>query len=92
MSEFISQKENLESLLLFCMYCDKYKNDTGYWEQKYGTIGTVPETRISHGLCPECFQEHFPVEYLSLCEEGKIVVKQKTMPNNKVLYVCFYAC
>jgi hypothetical protein len=89
MSEFISQKVHLDGLLLICAYCDKFKNEAGYWEQEYEYYGTVPETRISHGLCPECFRDHYPDEYLSLCEEGRIVIKEKIMPNNKVLYGCF---
>ncbi len=77
MSELISPKVHLEELLLICIYCDKYKNEAGYWEQKYKYYGTEPEIRISHGLCPECFRDHYPDEYLSLCEEGRIVIKDK---------------
>ena len=89
MSEFKGQKVHLEGLLLICAYCDKYKNETGYWEQAHEYYGTVPNMRISHGLCPQCFRVHYPDEYLSLCEEGRIVVKEKIMPNNDVVYGCF---
>jgi hypothetical protein len=89
MSEFIGQKVHLEGLRLICAFCDKYKNEAGYWEKEYEYYKTVTETRISHGLCPECFRDHYPDEYLSLRKEGRIVIKEIVMPNNKVLYGCF---
>ena len=88
MSTSMSQKENLESLLLICAYCEKFKNDTGFWEQEYGYYRSFPETRKSHGICPECFQKHYPDEYISLREEGRIAIKEKILPNNKVIYGC----
>ena len=88
MGEFL-QEEVSESLLLICMYCHKHRNDAGYWEQVYGFSESFPDERKSLGMCPECLKEHFPDEYVSLCEEGKIVVKEKVMPNNRVLYGSF---
>jgi hypothetical protein len=92
MSEFIAQKVHLEGLLLVCAFCYKHKNEAGYWEQEYEYYHTVPETRISHGICPERFRDHYPDVYMSLCEEGRIVIKEKIMPNNEVLYGCFVDC
>ena len=89
MSTNVSQKESPEILRLICAYCEKFKNDTGFWEQEYDHCGTFPEARKSHGVCPECFQEHYPDEYISLREEGKIVIREKILPNNTVLYGCF---
>ena len=85
----MSQKESLEDLPLICIYCEKFKNDTGFWEQEYEYSRPFPEARKSHGICPECFQEHYPDEYISLREEGKIVIREKILPNSKVLYGCF---
>lgn len=90
MGEFMSEEKSPESLQFMCTYCDKHRNDAGYWDQVFDSYGSVPESRISHGICPECFQEHFPGEYTSLCKEGRIVVKERIMPDNRVLYGCFF--
>ena len=89
MGEIMSQDEASDSLLLLCMYFDKYRNYAGYWEKIYGFSESVPEIKKSHGLCPECLQEHFPDEYVSLREEGKIGIKEQKKPGNKVLYGSF---
>lgn len=84
------QKEDSGRMLFVCMYCDKYRNDSGFWEEMYTSYIPVPAARISHGICPECLQEHFPDEFDALCDEGRIAVKEKIMPDNRVLYGCFF--
>jgi len=73
-----------------CAYCDKSKNDDGYWENAYEYSRIFPDKKISHGVCPECFQKYFPDEYEFLCKERRIVVKEKTLPNNTVIYGCIF--
>jgi hypothetical protein len=90
MVESCSQKENQDRLLFICMYCDKYRNDAGYWEKARDLCASVPEERKSHGICPECLLKNFPDEYSSLCEEGKIDVKKKITPDNRALLGCFF--
>lgn len=84
------RKEDLGRSLFICMYCDKYRNDSGCWEEMYSAYFPVPLSRISHGICPECLQEHFPNEFASLCDEGRVAVKEKIMPDNRALYGCFF--
>jgi hypothetical protein len=90
MGEFMSQEEDPVRLLFVCTYCDKHRNDDGYWEQAYGFDECIYEGRISHGICPKCLKEHFPDEYSSLRKEGKIAIKEKIMPDSRVLYGCFF--
>jgi hypothetical protein len=84
------QKEDSGCFLLVCTYCDKYRNDSVFWEEMDTSYIPVPAARISHGICPECLQEHFPDEFDALCDEGRIAVKEKIMPDNRVLYYCFF--
>jgi hypothetical protein len=76
MGEFV-QEEVSEGLLHICMYCHRHRNDAGYWEQAGGFSEKFPDERKSHGMCPECLKEHFPGEYVSLCEKGIIESKNK---------------
>jgi hypothetical protein len=90
MVESGSQKEEPDRSLFICMYCDKYRNDAGYWEKVYKSHALAPAARISHGICPRCYQEHFPDEYSSSCEEGEIAVREKIMPDSRLLFGCFF--
>jgi hypothetical protein len=76
--------------LFICTYCDKFRNDSGYWEEIHTSFVPVPAANISHGICPECLQTHFPDEFNELQDEGRIAVKEKIMPDNRVLYGCFF--
>ncbi len=48
------QVETLESLLPLCAWCKKVRNDSGYWYQIEKYITTHSNTRITHGICPDC--------------------------------------
>jgi hypothetical protein len=84
-----SEEECQESILMACSHCGKYKNDDGYWEYLSKFVKSLMGEKLSHGICPECLKEHFPDLYTSLCNDGKIVVKQMVSPDNKILYGCF---
>ena len=90
MDEFMSEEKEPESFLLICTYCEKFKNDDGYWEHLSISLKSSMEDRISHGICPQCFKKHFPEHFSSLCKERKIVVKKMTTPDNRLLYGYLY--
>jgi hypothetical protein len=75
MGQFISPEKNAESFLLICTYCDKHRSDTGYRDPIFESYGRIPETCLSHGICPECLQLQFLNE-ASYCEEGNVVIKE----------------
>ena len=77
MNELMSRKKSLRTLLLICAYCNEHKNDDGYWEKVNESTRYIPETRISHGICPQCLHKHFPEEYMALYAEGKIIIGDK---------------
>ena len=49
-----------------CSYCKKTRDDTGYREQVEVYLRDHSEVEFSHGICPDCMQEHYPL----LCEGG----------------------
>jgi hypothetical protein len=85
-----SQEEGMEGLLSFYMYCGTHRNNEGFWEQVYRLTESVPESRINCGSCPEGFEDDFPDKYVSFCEKKRITVKEKIMPERKVLPGCFF--
>jgi hypothetical protein len=83
MGVFMSEEtEREDHLLLICVYCKRFKNEDGYWEHSSAPLSSVPENRLSHGMCPQCVKEHYPDQYKCLCKEGKIEVKEKYSPDN----------
>jgi hypothetical protein len=53
----------LRGLLPICSYCKKIRDDRGYWERMEVYISANSQARFSHGICPECGEEHFPTLY-----------------------------
>jgi len=52
--QLTSQIEALQSLLPLCAWCKKVRNDRGYWYQIEKYITNNSNTKITHGICPEC--------------------------------------
>lgn len=50
----------LEGLLSICMHCHKIKTPSGAWERVDRYVADHSEATFSHGLCPRCFEIHYP--------------------------------
>ena len=50
----------LSGLLPICAACKKIKNEQGEWEVMETYIATRSESDFTHGICPECFEVHYP--------------------------------
>jgi hypothetical protein len=50
----------LRGFLPICSYCKKIRDDSGYWERMEVYISAHSQAHFSHGICPECGEEHFP--------------------------------
>ena len=37
-------------------YCKKVRDDNNYWQQVESYIGEKIGANLSHGVCPECYQ------------------------------------
>lgn len=53
----------LQDILPICMHCKKIRDDQGYWGQVESYIAQLTDLDISHGICEECLQKHYP-EYI----------------------------
>lgn len=58
--EQVAQIKVLGGLLPICSSCKKVRDDAGYWRQIEIYIREHSEAEFSHGLCPDCFVEHYP--------------------------------
>jgi len=54
----------LQGLLPICSSCKKIRDDEGYWNQIESYLRAHSEAQFTHGICPDCFKEHYPgLEY-----------------------------
>lgn len=58
--EALASVKRLTGLLPICMYCHKIRDDNGYWNRVDEYIRTHSDAKLSHGLCPECLETHYP--------------------------------
>lgn len=60
LQEALDDVKTLEGILPLCSYCKKIRNEKEEWQDVDTYINTHSQADISHGLCPECAQKHYP--------------------------------
>jgi PAS domain S-box-containing protein len=50
----------LQELLPVCSWCNKIREDSGYWRQLESYVSQHSALRFTHGICPDCKGKHFP--------------------------------
>ncbi|MEO0248372.1 MAG: response regulator [candidate division WOR-3 bacterium] len=58
LEDALSQVKQLQGLLPICSYCKKIRDDQDYWEQVEDYISKHTEVQFSHGICPDCYEQH----------------------------------
>jgi PAS domain S-box-containing protein len=56
----LAEIKTLRSILPLCSFCKKIRDDKGYWERVDVYIYKYLEADISHSICPECAEKHYP--------------------------------
>ncbi|MFN2316729.1 MAG: PAS domain-containing protein [Gemmatimonadales bacterium] len=46
----------LRQLLPICAWCSRIQNSEGEWETTTEYLARSPEIRLTHGMCPECYE------------------------------------
>jgi hypothetical protein len=49
----------LRGLLPICSFCKKIRDGEGAWQPLERFIGERSEAEFTHGVCPECMEEHY---------------------------------
>jgi hypothetical protein len=50
----------LRGIIPICTHCKKVRSDEGFWERVEDYVGSRSQVVFSHGICPDCIEEHFP--------------------------------
>lgn len=65
----LDEVKTLRGILPLCSFCKKIRDDQGYWEQVDIYIHKYSQADISHSICPDCMQKHYPEEYQSILND-----------------------
>lgn len=52
----LAEVQQLQTILPICMYCKSIRNDENYWQSVDAYISRVTQTRLSHAICPSCYE------------------------------------
>jgi len=55
--------KTLQGILPICSSCKKIRDDNNRWTNIEDYISIHSEVDFSHGICPDCIQEHYPEFY-----------------------------
>jgi len=59
LEETLRRVQELQNLLPICAYCRQVRDDGDYWHDLEDYLSRHGEVRFSHGICPDCAEEHF---------------------------------
>jgi len=60
--EALDNIKTLKGLVPICSWCHKIRDDEGYWQQVDAYVEAHSEVEFSHGICPECAEEHLKLK------------------------------
>ncbi len=55
-----TQINTLHGLLPICAHCHKIRDDQDVWQRLESYITEHTKAMLSHSVCPECLEEHYP--------------------------------
>lgn len=53
----LAEVKELQGILPICMYCKSIRHDENYWQSVEAYIAHHTNTRLSHGICPPCYDK-----------------------------------
>ena len=59
LAESLEEVKILSGLLRICMHCKCIRSDRGFWDRLERYVEDNSTARFSHGICPDCMQEHY---------------------------------
>jgi hypothetical protein len=60
LEEALASVKTLTGLLPFCSWCNRIRDDAGYWQTIEKYLMDSTGAAVTHGMCPECLAERYP--------------------------------
>lgn len=61
LEQALEKVNTLRGLLPICSLCKNIRTDSGYWEKIERYIQNHSEARFTHGICPDCEKQLYPL-------------------------------
>jgi hypothetical protein len=61
LERLLAELKTLGGMLPICSHCKKIRDDRGYWNQIEAYLNEHTEAEFTHGICPDCAKEIFPL-------------------------------
>ena len=58
LEQALREVRQLQGIIPMCVYCNKIRNDSEYWQRVDEYIRCHSVAQVSHGICPECYEKH----------------------------------
>ena len=55
----LAQVKVLRGLVPLCAWCKKLRDDEGYWSRVEDFLAKNTDSKVTHGICPQCQVAHF---------------------------------
>jgi sigma-B regulation protein RsbU (phosphoserine phosphatase) len=62
----------LAQLIPICSYCKKARNDSNYWQRLDEFLVNQTDLHLSHGICPECYENNVVPELERLRDKREV--------------------
>jgi hypothetical protein len=60
LQEALARVKRLEGIIPICMHCFRVRTDQDSWDRLEKYVGEHTEAELSHGICPDCLEKHYP--------------------------------
>ncbi|MBT4822807.1 MAG: hypothetical protein HN742_42370 [Lentisphaerae bacterium] len=67
----LDEIKTLRGIIPICSHCRQIRDDEGIWKKVEEYIDAHSDAKLSHGICPECMEEHYPEFAATYREEEK---------------------
>ncbi len=71
LEQALREVRQLRGIIPMCVYCNKIRNDSEYWQRVDEYIRCHSVAEISHGICPECYAQHVQPQLDELEDESR---------------------
>jgi len=61
-NDVVGELRALRGIIPICAHCRKVRSEVGDWQQLERYVHERSEAMFSHGICPDCLQEHYKDE------------------------------
>jgi CheY-like chemotaxis protein len=67
----LNEVKTLQGLLPICSYCKRIRDDQDYWTDVESYLEKFSDAEFSHGVCPDCYDEHLKPSLEEMRREGE---------------------